>query len=147
MGRNCGSKFAISRAGKLSGREDDDAVTLPFPIIEDLSMRVAQAYGMIMPGAVETSAVRATFFIDPQGVLRAMVYYPMTNGRSIDEFLRLVKALQTSDAHKVATPEGWSPGEKVLVGAPLTAEAIAARMADPTFECTDWYFCERELPI
>jgi alkyl hydroperoxide reductase subunit AhpC len=60
-------------------------------------------------------------------VLRAMVYYPMSNGRSIDEFVRLVKALQTSDAHKVATPENWQPGDKVLsagiqrsnVGCPL----------------------------
>lgn len=120
-------------------------IDIPFPIIEDLSMRVAEAYGMIMPGAAETSAVRATFFIDPKSVLRAMVYYPMTNGRSIGEFLRLLRALQTSDGHGVATPEGWTPGEKVLVGAPTSTDALAARMADPAFECTDWYFCKREL--
>jgi peroxiredoxin (alkyl hydroperoxide reductase subunit C) len=82
-------------------------VDIPFPIIEDLSMEVARAYGMIHPGAADTSAVRATFIIDDNGILRAMVYYPMTNGRSIAEFVRLVSALQTSDKNKVATPEAW----------------------------------------
>jgi peroxiredoxin 2/4 len=88
-------------------------VEIPFPIIEDLSMKVAKAYGMIHPGAADTSAVRATFIIDDKGILRAMVYYPMTNGRSIPEFVRLVTALQTSDKNKVATPEGWQ--DKVIV--------------------------------
>jgi hypothetical protein len=70
---------------------------------------------MIQPGASDTQAVRATFVIDPEGVLRAMVYYPMTNGRSVDEIHRLLVALQTSDTHKVATPENWHPGEDVIV--------------------------------
>ncbi|WP_295880398.1 peroxiredoxin [uncultured Thiohalocapsa sp.] len=119
-------------------------VEIGFPIIADLSMQVARAYGMIQPGASDTSAVRATFIIDPEGILRAMVYYPMTNGRSIDEFVRLVKALQTSDEHKVATPEGWQPGDKVIVPPPPTAEAAAARMAEG-YECSDWYFCKKAL--
>ncbi len=93
-------------------------------------MQVANAYGMIQPGASDTSAVRATFIIDPEGILRAMVYYPMSNGRSIDEFVRLVKALQTSDEHKVATPEAWQPGDKVIVPPPATAEAAQARSHD-----------------
>jgi peroxiredoxin (alkyl hydroperoxide reductase subunit C) len=80
-------------------------VDITFPIIADLDMKVAQAYGMIMPGASDTQAVRATFVIDPEGKLRAMVYYPMTNGRSVDEIHRLIVALQTSTEHKVATPE------------------------------------------
>ena len=71
-------------------------VTIPFPIIEDIKMDVARAYGMIHPGAADTQAVRATFFIDPKGVLRAMVYYPMSNGRSIEEFVRLLDAMQTT---------------------------------------------------
>lgn len=119
-------------------------VDIPFPIIEDLSMQVAHAYGMIQPGASDTSAVRATFLIDPEGILRAMVYYPMTNGRSVDEFLRLLKALQTSDKHGVATPEAWRPGDKVIVPPPATAEAAEARMTEG-YECTDWYFCKKEL--
>ncbi|MEA3641174.1 MAG: peroxiredoxin, partial [Lamprobacter sp.] len=108
------------------------------------SMQVAKAYGMIQPGASDTSAVRATFIIDPNGVLRAMVYYPMSNGRSIDEFVRLVKALQTSDEHGVATPEGWQPGDKVIVPPPATAEQAEARMAEG-YECLDWYFCKKAL--
>ncbi|MCB1875963.1 MAG: peroxiredoxin [Chromatiales bacterium] len=119
-------------------------VEIPFPIIADLSMQVARAYGMIQPGASDTSAVRATFIIDPEGILRAMVYYPMTNGRSIDEFVRLVQALQTSDKHKVATPEAWQPGDKVIVPPPATAEAAEARMKEG-YECVDWYFCKKAL--
>lgn len=124
--------------------EEKFGVKIPFPIIADLSMSVAKAYGMIQPGASDTSAVRATFVIDPKGILRAMVYYPMTNGRSIAEFVRLVQALQTSDANKVATPEGWQPGDKVIVPPPATVDAAAARMNEGN-ECTDWYFCEKSL--
>jgi peroxiredoxin (alkyl hydroperoxide reductase subunit C) len=119
-------------------------VDIPFPIIEDLSMKVANAYGMIHPGAADTSAVRATFIIDPNGMLRAMVYYPMTNGRSIPEFLRLIKALQTSEAHRVATPEGWQPGDQVIVPPPSDMDAAAAREAEG-YACTDWYFCTKSL--
>ena len=119
-------------------------VEIPFPIIEDLSMKVANAYGMIQPGASDTSAVRATFLVDPEGVLRAMVYYPMSNGRSVDEFLRLLTALQTSDKHGVATPENWQPGEQVIVAPPKTAEEAEARLAEG-YDCTDWYFCKKDL--
>lgn len=119
-------------------------VEVPFPIIEDLSMHVAHAYGMIQPGASNTAAVRAVFVIDPQGVLRAMVYYPMSNGRSIPEFLRLIQALQTSDAHGVATPEGWQPGDKVIVPPPPTVEAAEHR-AHEGYDYTDWFFSKKEL--
>ncbi len=119
-------------------------VEIPFPIIEDLSMKVANAYGMIQPGASDTSAVRATFIIDPKGVLRAMVYYPMSNGRSIPEFVRLVTALQASDQHGVATPEGWQPGDKVIVPPPGSVQDAEARLEEG-HECVDWYFCKRSL--
>ena len=119
-------------------------IDIPFPIIEDISMRVANAYGMVHPGASDTSAVRATFVIDDKSVLRAMLYYPMTNGRSIPEILRLLSALQTSDKHKVATPAGWQPGDKVIVPAPATAEAAEARVKEG-YECVDWYFCKKAL--
>ena len=119
-------------------------VDIPFPIIEDLSMEVANAYGMIQPGASDTSAVRATFIIDDKGILRAMVYYPMSNGRSIPEFVRLIKALQTSDANKVATPEGWQPGDMVIVPPPPTVDAAEKRLEEG-FECVDWFFCKKSL--
>ncbi len=117
---------------------------IPFPIIADLDMKVAQAFGMIQPGASDTQAVRATFVIDPDGVLRAMVYYPMTNGRSVDEFLRLLKALQTSDMHGVATPENWQPGQDVIVPTPQTTDAAEARMSEG-YETKDWYYSTRAL--
>ena len=119
-------------------------VEIPFPIIEDIKMEVAGAYGMVHPGAADTQAVRATFFIDPNGVLRAMVYYPMSNGRSIDEFVRLLQAMQTSDANKVATPAGWTPGKDVIVPPPKSPAAIAARKAEG-LNTVDWYFTTRKL--
>ena len=119
-------------------------VDIQFPIIEDLSMNVAKAYGMIHPGAADTSAVRATFIIDPEGVLRAMVYYPMTNGRSIPEFLRVLRALKASDANKIATPEGWQPGDKVIVPPPQDMDAVDQRLNSDA-ECVDWYFCKKSL--
>lgn len=120
-------------------------IEIPFPIIADLSMEVAKAFGMVHPGASDTQAVRATFVIDPQGILRAMVYYPMTNGRSIPEILRLVKALQTSTEHGVATPEGWQPGDKVIVPPPATAAEAEQRVKSGEYDCTDWYFCKKSL--
>lgn len=119
-------------------------VEIPFPIIEDISMQVASAYGMVHPGASDTQAVRATFFIDPEGMLRAMVYYPMSNGRSIAEFVRLMQALQTADANKIATPEGWQPGDKVIVPPPQTAPAAEAR-AGEGHDYVDWYFSTKTL--
>lgn len=124
--------------------EEKFGVEIPFPIIDDLSMNVAKAFGMIHPGASDTSAVRATFLIDPEGVVRAMVYYPMSNGRSVEEFIRLLTALQTSDANKVATPENWQPGEPVIVPPPATTEAAKAR-ANEGYDYTDWYFSKKTL--
>jgi peroxiredoxin (alkyl hydroperoxide reductase subunit C) len=124
--------------------KDSFGVDIRFPIIADLDMKVAQDYGMIQPGASDTQAVRATFIIDPDGILRAMVYYPMTNGRSIDEFYRLIQALQTSDTHKVATPENWTPGQDVIVPTPQTTDAAEARMSEG-YETTDWYFSTKAL--
>lgn len=124
--------------------KDSFGVDIRFPIIADLDMKVAQDYGMIQPGASDTQAVRATFIIDPDGILRAMVYYPMTNGRSIDEFYRLIQALQTADTHKVATPENWTPGQDVIVPTPQTTDAAEARMSEG-YETTDWYFSTKSL--
>ncbi|MGO1965778.1 peroxiredoxin [Psychrobacter sp.] len=124
--------------------KENFGVEITFPIIADLSMQVAKSYGMVQPGASDTSAVRATFIIDPEGVLRAMVYYPMSNGRSVDEFLRLLDALQTSDANSCATPENWRVGEPVIVPPPKTAAAADARKAEG-YEYTDWYFSKKTL--
>ncbi|MBK1669737.1 peroxiredoxin [Rhodovibrio sodomensis] len=119
-------------------------VDIRFPIIDDISMQVSSAYGMIMPGASDTSAVRATFVIDPEGKLRAMLYYPMPTGRSIDEIVRLVQALQCADAHGVATPEAWQPGDRAIVPPPATVDE-AERRAEQGYEYTDWYFCTTQV--
>lgn len=124
--------------------KDNFGVEITFPIIADLNMKVANAYGMIQPGASDTAAVRATFVIDPEGVLRAMLYYPMTNGRSVEEVLRLVKSLKTSDEHGVATPEAWLPGQPVIVPPPHTSQDAEARQSEG-YEYTDWYFCKKTL--
>ncbi len=124
--------------------KDNFDVEIPFPVIADLDMNVANLYGMIHPGAADTSAVRAVFVIDDKGILRAMIYYPLSNGRSIDEVLRLVEALQTSDKNGVATPENWQPGDKVIVPPPATQEAAAKRKSEG-YEYTDWYFSKKEL--
>jgi len=119
-------------------------VEIPFPIIEDLKMDVARAYGMIHEGASDTSAVRATFVIDPQGILRAMLYYPMSNGRSIPEIVRLVTAMQASDSNGVATPAGWRPGDDAIVPPPKSIAAANAREGEG-FNYTDWYFSTRPV--
>src|SRR5688500_12418410 len=90
-------------------------VELPFPMIADVDMKVAQLYGMIHPGASSTVTVRAVFVIDDKKVIRALVYYPLNVGRSVDEIIRLIDGLQTVDRYAVATPVDWRPGEPVVV--------------------------------
>lgn len=119
-------------------------VEIPFPVIADLDMKVARRYGMIHPGQSSTSTVRTVFFIDDAGIMRAMLYYPISNGRSMPEILRLTKALQTSDKHGVATPANWQPGEKVIVPAPKTPEEIEKRMKEG-YECKEWYLCFKKI--
>ncbi len=124
--------------------EDNFGVHIPFPVIADLDMKVAKAYGMVHPKAADTSAVRAVFVIDDKGILRAMVYYPLTNGRSIDEIYRVVTALQTSDKNGVATPENWKPGDKVIVPPPVTQEDAEKRKQEG-YDYTDWYFSKKDV--
>jgi peroxiredoxin (alkyl hydroperoxide reductase subunit C) len=118
---------------------------LTFPIIADLNKEVATLYGMIMPGESKTETSRAVFVIDDKQIIRAIIYYPLSTGRNMDEILRLVQALQTADTYGVATPANWRPGDKVIVGTPKTQEAAEERMKDKTVECKDWYFCKKDL--
>ncbi len=118
-------------------------VEIRYPMIADLDMKVASAYGMIHPGASSTATVRCVFVIDDEGIVRAMVYYPLTNGRSVNEILRLVQSLQTSKSKGVATPEGWKPGDDVIVPPPLTLTDAEKRVADSSLKVTDWYFSKK----
>ena len=116
-------------------------VAIGFPIIEDPSMAIAAAYGMVDSAARDSSLVRAVFVIDPAGIVRASMWYPMTTGRSVAELLRLVAALKAADAHAVSTPEGWQPGDDVLLPPALTSEAALAGTSD-----ADWYYRPAKHP-
>jgi peroxiredoxin (alkyl hydroperoxide reductase subunit C) len=124
--------------------EEKMGVKIPFPIIADLDKKVATLYGMIQPGESKTETVRAVFIIDPKGILRAMIYYPLSTGRNMDEILRLIDALQTSDNYQVATPANWRPGDKVIVPPPTTVEMAEERLK-AGYECVDWYLCKKAL--
>jgi peroxiredoxin 2/4 len=120
-------------------------VKVDFPVIADLDTKVAQKYGLIHPSASETATVRAVFVIDDKGVIRALIYYPMSLGRNIDEVLRVVDGLQTADANACATPANWKPGDKVIVPPPQTLSDAEERTKRADYEVTDWYFSKRDL--
>ena len=120
-------------------------VTIPFPVIADLDMKVANLFGMIHPKQSTTAAVRCVFVIDPEMKLRAMIYYPLNVGRNMDEILRLIDALQTADKYKVALPANWRPGDPVIVPAPTTQEEAEKRLQEG-HECVDWFLCKKKLP-
>jgi peroxiredoxin (alkyl hydroperoxide reductase subunit C) len=124
--------------------EERMKVQIPFPIIADLNKEVATLYGMIMPGESKTETSRCVFIIDPKGILRAMIYYPMALGRNMQEILRVIDGLQTADEHGVAVPANWKKGDKVIVPAPKTMEAAAERVGQG-YECVDWYLCKKSL--
>jgi peroxiredoxin (alkyl hydroperoxide reductase subunit C) len=127
--------------------EENLGVTVPFPVIADLDMKVAGMYGMIHPSASATAAVRAVFLIDPRRVLRAMVYYPLSTGRNMDELLRVVDALQTTDEFKVSTPANWRPGEGVIVPAPLTMDELETEEGKKDlYDYKRWYLRFKDLP-
>ncbi|MFE7860115.1 peroxiredoxin [Streptomyces sp. NPDC057403] len=123
--------------------EEKLGVRVPFPIIADLDTRVSRAYGMLHPNTSGTAAVRAVFVIDPEQIVRAVLYYPMNAGRMIPEILRLLDALRTSDRDGVACPANWHPGEDVVLGAPRTQAEVEARLADDSVKLTDWYLASR----
>ncbi|NLH48995.1 MAG: peroxiredoxin [Myxococcales bacterium] len=122
-------------------------VEVTFPLIADIKMDVAKAFGMVQPGASDTQAVRAVFYIDPDSKIRALIYYPLSNGRNFDEIKRLLIAMQTSDKHKVATPADWRPGDDVIVPPPGSCGLAKERMEkpDPDTYCLDWFICFKKL--
>jgi peroxiredoxin (alkyl hydroperoxide reductase subunit C) len=97
---------------------------IPFPILADLDMSVSRKFGMIHPGESTTQTVRTVFFIDPKGIIRAILYYPMSLGRSVDELLRVFDGLQTADRLGVSTPVDWHPGDEVVVPAPQSVNDV-----------------------
>ena len=121
-------------------------VEVKFPLIEDITMSVAQKYGMMMPGESSTKAVRAVFFIDPKGVIRTILYYPLSLGRNFEEIYRVVLGLQTADAFSVALPADWQPGEDVIVPTAGSCGVAKERMENKDeMKCYDWFFCTKKL--
>ncbi len=110
-------------------------VTVPFPIVEDPSMEIGRAYGMIDDASKDSSTVRATFFIDPGGIVRATNWYPMTIGRSVEEMVRMVSAMRRTASGDVLTPEGWRSGQDVLL-LPAQDQASAFESGSDT----DWFY-------
>lgn len=122
---------------------------VPFPIIADRDGQIARMYGMIAPEASTQETVRNVFIIDPDQKIRAILMYPLTNGRSIPEILRLVTALQTTDQDNVVTPANWQPGQTAMVPAPQSYSDLLGRQADPAgqnLNCQNWFWCYRQLP-
>lgn len=119
-------------------------ILMKFPIIADIDMKVSKLYGMLQPGESETAAVRAVFFIDPKGKIRLIMYYPLNVGRSMDEIIRVLQALQTADLHKVALPLNWKPGDKAIVPPPITVGAMEERMKS-NYEMVDFYLAKKDI--
>lgn len=119
-----------------------------FPLIEDITMKVANKYGMIQPNESDTKAVRAVFFIDPKAKIRAMIYYPLSLGRNFHELKRVLIGLQAADKFQVAMPADWEPGERVIVPTAGSCGVAADRMSgkEEGVECADWFFCMKDLP-
>lgn len=131
---------------KYKGMEN---VEVNFPLIADVKMDVAKRYGMLQPSADDTKAVRAVFFIDPNAKIRAVIYYPLSNGRNFQEIKRLLIAMQTSDANGIATPADWQPGEDVIVPPPGSCGVAKERVekAGKEYYCLDWFMCFKKLPV
>ncbi len=125
--------------------EQNFGVKVPFPVIADLDQKVARAFGMVHEAVSDTAAVRAVFVIDPKNIIRAIIYYPMSLGRNVDEIVRIVDALQTADANACSTPANWRPGDSVIVPAPATQADAEKRVAASEFEVSDWYLSKKKL--
>jgi peroxiredoxin (alkyl hydroperoxide reductase subunit C) len=121
-------------------------VEVNFPLIEDITMEVARKYGMLQPGESTTKAVRAVFFIDPKGIIRAIIYYPLSTGRNFEEIYRSLIAMKTADAFSIATPADWQPGDDVIVPTAGSCGVAKERMENTTeMHCHDWFFCTKKL--
>jgi peroxiredoxin (alkyl hydroperoxide reductase subunit C) len=121
-------------------------VEVRFPLIEDIKMEVATKYGMLQPNASTTQAVRAVFIIDDKAKVRAVLYYPLSCGRNMEEIKRMIIAMQKADKEGIATPANWNPGDDVIIPTPGSCGAAKERMEkeEPGKYCLDWFMCFRK---
>ena len=127
-------------------------VEIEFPVIADNTGKIGTLFGMLHPEAAESQTVRAVFVIDPKGIVRAIIYYPLNVGRNMDEILRLVRALQLADKEKAAVPAGWPNneliGDRIIVPPPASEEGAKGRLKEAkagAIDCYDWWFCHKKL--
>jgi peroxiredoxin (alkyl hydroperoxide reductase subunit C) len=123
-------------------------VDIKFPIIADDSGRVATSLGMIHPGKA-TNTVRAVFIVDVEATIRLILFYPQEVGRNLDEIVRALKAIQTTDKYKVAAPANWPNneliGDQVIIPPPADEKTAAMRKTGGDMVCEDWWFCHKKL--
>ena len=120
-------------------------VEIKFPIVA-ANDAIASKLGMLHPGK-GTNTVRAVFVVDPESKVRLVLYYPQEIGRNMDEVVRAIKALQTSDNNGVAIPAGWPENELIkdrVIIPPATSEADAAKRLEK-YDGYDWWFCHKSL--
>ena len=125
---------------------DNLKVNIEFPIIADELGQVATRLGLIHP-AKGSNTVRAVFIVDANACVRIIFYYPQELGRNIDEILRSIKGMQTSDEHKCAIPANWPNNEliqdRVIVPPPKDEKTARTRLKE--HEGYDWWFCHKKL--
>ncbi len=123
-------------------------VEVMFPVISDLTMEVSKRFGMLQPEASTTQAVRAVFIIDPEATIRAILYYPLSAGRNMDEIKRLLIALQRTTEHGVATPANWNPGDDVIIPTPGSCGDVKDRFdaEGDDYYCLEWFLCLKKDP-
>jgi len=122
-------------------------IEVKFPLIEDITMEVSKKYGMIQPGESSTKAVRAVFFVDPKGIIRSIIYYPLSLGRNFEELYRVLIALKTADEFGIATPADWQIGDDVIVPPAGSCNTAKDRVEgkEENLDCKDWFFCTKKL--
>ncbi|GAB5390320.1 MAG: peroxiredoxin [Alphaproteobacteria bacterium] len=131
--------------GWLKRIEELRGAAIDFPVIADANRAVATAYGMIHEDDAGTETSRCLFVIDPKGIMRAMIYYPLTTGRNMAEILRLVEALQATDTHGLGTPANWQAGDRMLHPAPKELD-MANRAAGDGEQVEDWFLRFQSVP-
>lgn len=115
--------YAIQEQIRFRGLSD---IKITFPLIADLSQTIARRYGMIQPESAPDKTIRAVYFIDPDGIIRTILYYPLSTGRNFKEIWRILLSLQTADAFHVSTPADWQVGDDVVKQIPSSADAHKA---------------------
>lgn len=123
--------------------KENFGVEITFPIIEDISMSIAGAFGMIHEQSTSTATVRSVFFIDNKGILRALIHYPMNVGRSIKEILRTLSALQAADENNLSAPEGWQPGDEMIFAPPISVSEAGIFNSSRNDFGQAWYYSSK----